>query len=544
MNRWVVLVAIAAAVLSLMVGCASNSEPALSGSHDGNDPADSGSHHPLTPKERVPVFPRSSPPSHLYVYDIRGDSYEMQLLLTTLQGVTSQTEPRIYLLFDTSTDPFWLQEMVDDYGVIYETVADPWTLVDLFVAELDGAIVYDPDLPASVNLATTLAGINQAVVVAPSLLAQAASHGLSVVEDLRGEFADNVEMFTWAMANVWPLANQGILCFSDPRITRLRDYLSAHKILTIMLDPHILDERELLEQILAQTPPNLPLLGWAIDELLGVIVFSQGGKFHVASDGARNMSVTSGLPAPTLSQDHAAFDGQIENKIYLSFALTDGDNVSYSLESLWHMWNDPARGQIPLGWEISFNLLDLGPQAIRYYYETKTPNDMFIGPACGIGYIYPNHYPDLDAFLDLTRPYMQDADMDTIWLINDDLTLPDRYAVAFANGLSLAGIFIDYWPNLDKGFYFASDGTPVLRSQYVYLIGPDQIERILSEKQTEKNFLYPDSPFFLFIGVNGWGTPPTLIKSITDGLSDDFVLLRPDEMFAAMRKAKAAGFEF
>jgi hypothetical protein len=389
-----------------------------------------------------------------------------------------------------------------------------------------------------------MAGIEQAVVAAPSLIADLEAHGLTMVADLRGQFANDVALVDWAMANVWPDANQTIFCFLDPGINPLRDYLAAHRIMAIMLDPHVPAERAKLDEVLAMTPQNIPLLGWAIDELLGVILFSQGGKFHVASDFARNMSVTSGLPFPTLTQDHAAPIETIEPKTYIGFALTDGDNVAYSLDAMWRQWNDPARGSVPLGWEVTFNLVDLAPEAIRYYYETKTDMDMFIGPASGIGYIYPSLYPDLPTFLELTGPYLEAADMDTLWLINDDLTLPDPIVVAYEQALGLAGIFIDYWPNMDKGFYFASDGTPVLRSQYVYLLGPEQIPDIIAEKRIEKDAFYPDSPFFLFIGVNGWTTGPTAVKEIVDGLDDSYIVQRPDEMFAAMRRCAELGYEF
>jgi len=497
------------------------------------------------PREHTPIFPRANAPSHLAVYDARADAFEMQLLLTTLQGVINKSEPRIYLILVNSVDEFWLQEMVDDYGVTTETIGNAWDLFERFKAELSGFVVYDPALPATANLAATIAGIEQAVVAAPTLTAELESRGLTGVEDLRGRFPDNVALYEWAMDEIWPDANHGIMCFSDPLLATLRDYLTANDIMTVMLDPHVPAERALLEEILAETPAHIPLLGWAIDELLGVIIFSEHAKFHVASDWARNLSVYSGLPFPELAQDHQnTYAPAVENKIYLAFAYTDGDNVAYSLDAMWSKWNDPARGEIPLGWEVSFNLVDLGPQAIRYYYETKTGNDMFIGPACGVGYIYPNRYPDLDAFLELTAPYMQAADMDTIWLINDDLTLPDDQATAYARALDLHGIFIDYWPNLDKGFYFASDGTPVVRSQYVYLLGAEQIAEVLAQKELEKQYLYPDSPFFVFIGVNGWSTTPTFIKGIIDGLDDQYEVLRPDALFAAMRKAHAEGWEF
>lgn len=497
-----------------------------------------------------PVFPKSSMPEHLYFYDACTDGYQMQLLLTSLQGVVAKTEPRLYLRVACEEhDQFWLDKMEEYYGITNETAYDPWALVDEFAEEINGLIVYDPDLPGTVDIATTLAGIHSGLVVAPDLLAQVEAHGLSVIQDLRGAFVDNAELNEWALDNLWPDANQGILCFLRPDLTPLRDYLVRNNIMTFYLDPHRPDERVVLERVLNETPPNIPILGWAVDELMGVMLFSEAAKFHVPCDMTSNLSVTSGLPKPVLSQDHAGeYADEIENKIYVTFAYGDGDNLVFSLRYLHNSdkWEDPLRGQIPLGWEISSNLVDLGPQALIYYYETKTENDFIIGPVDGIGYMYPGLYPEehLDTFMDLTKLYFDAADIDTVWMVNNDLSIADDKILAYTSKLDLAGIFIDYWPNCDKGFYFASDGTPVLRSQYVYLLGHDQIESIIAQKQIEKNYLYPDSPFFLFIGVNAWGTPVSRVKQVIDNLTDDFIVLRPDKMFAAMRKAGEEGYVF
>lgn len=533
--------------MSLVLGCAESADPP-SGENDAI-----GEKRMTEVSEKEvwdPVFPKSSMPTHLYYYDGVSDSYEMKLLLTSLQGVVAKTDPRLYLrLINEVHDAFWLQKMEEYYGITSETVADPWALVDQFKDEIDGLIVTDPDLPGTVNIATTLAGIENALVVAPSLLTQAQSHGLDIVMDMRGAFTNNAKLNEWALDNVWPDANQTIICFLRPVLTPLRDYLVRNNIMTFYLDPHRPDERVVLERVLGETPPNIPILGWAVDELLGVILFSEAAKFHVPCDETGNLSVTSGLPKPELSQDHAGvYEPDLENKIYVTFVYGDGDNLVFSLRYLHNTdkWEDPLRGEIPLGWEISSNLIDLGPQALRYYYETKSENDVIIGPVDGIGYMYPGRYPEqhLDTFMDLSARYLGAADMDTVWVVNNDLSIPDDKILAYTSKIDLAGIFIDYWPNSDKGFYFASDGTPVLRSQVVYLLGHDQLEGVIAEKQIEKQYLYPDSPFFLFLGVNAWGTPVGRVKQVIDNLSDEFVVLRPDRMFAAMDKAREEGYVF
>ncbi|HPM75561.1 MAG TPA: GxGYxYP family putative glycoside hydrolase [bacterium] len=491
------------------------------------------------------VFPKSPPPQHLIVLDGQSLSTPMRIMMASLQGVLAKTEPRLY--FHPSIAPWndpaheeegrWLVEMEAKWGVTSETAGDAWAVFDHFRDEVDGFIVYDPELPQTVNVATTLAGLRNAVIAHPDLIAELEARGLTASEDLRGRFADNMALYTWAFAEVWPQANQRLLAFVDDTAHPLRDYLVTHNVFTFQLDPHHYAERPLLETVLAGTPRDIPILGWPLDELLGVMLFSRYGKFHVASDYVSNLSAHSGLTAETLTQEHIVEFGEVENKIYVSFAYSDGDSLAYMNRWAADWFDDPAYGEIPLGWEISCSLVDLAPAVIGFFYDRLDERNMVIGPVSGIGYMYPNQWGDLTEFLRLTDTYLRLADMRTLWLINDDLTLPNEIADEYAQTLDLLGLFIDYWPNADKGWYITPGGAPVLRSRYVYLVGPEQIPEILADAAVEKEFLYPDEPTFVFIGVNAWVTSPTYIKEQIDALDERYEVIRPDAMFAALRAA-------
>jgi len=489
----------------------------------------------------LPIFPKSPPPGTLEVYDTRYDSLEMKLLLISLQGVVNRTQPRIFLI-TADAEVFWLNEAKTTFSLTTEDVTDPWELVEQFKDEIDGAVVYDPDLIQSVNVATTFAGLNNALVAHPSLVSQIEQHGISVIKDLRGQFDDNVEMYRWAFEKLWPSCHHRILAFLNAETPTLRDYLVAHRIFTLQLDFHRPKERELLEEILDKTPRNIPVLGWVIDELIGVATLSKYGKFLTASDNSPNLSVYSGLELEKPGYDEPPDIPEPENIIYVGFAYTDADNLAYVQGSMLTQWLDPARGTVPLGWSFNAAARDLAPHLVAYYQRTKTEQDVLIGPPSGIGYMYPNLYPDLDTFLKITKPYFEWSGFRTIWLINNDLTLSDKIVTAYTKYLALDGIFIDYWPNGDRGFHFASDGTPVLRSWYVYLLGPEQISDILADAAVAKEYFYPDSPFFVFIGVNAWITPPSYIADIANGLDERYQVVRPDVMFGLMKKAHEQGW--
>ncbi len=490
----------------------------------------------------LPIFPKNPAPGVLKVYDARRDSAAMKYLLVSLQGIVNRVQPRIFLYLEDS-ELFWLKEIADNFGVAYEPVADPWTLLDSFLDEVSGAVVYDPGMIQTVNVATTLGALNDALVVHPSLIPQMEERDIPIIEDLRGRFESNVDMYEWAFSELWRDCNHRIIAFQKATIPNPRDYYMSHRIFTFQLDLHRPDERKLLERILADTPENIPVLGWPIDELLGVMIFSKYGKFLLVTEGSPNLSVYSGLELgdPPIHDDPPDVPDP-ENTIYVGFAYGDGDNLSYVQQAMLTRWRDPARGSVPLGWEFNAPARDIAPHLVAYYNRTKTPNDVLIGPASGIGYIYPNLYPDLDYFCRVSSLYFRWHGFRTIWLINNDLTLSDAIATTYTRYIDLDGIFIDYWPTSDRGFHFASDGTPILRSWYVYLLGPEQIPNLLEDAAVAKEYLYPDIPLFVFIGVNAWITPPSLVKQIVDGLDERYTVVRPDVMFGIMRKAHEMGW--
>ena len=115
----------------------------------------------------------------LYTYDL---TYTLKLtnqkriwdethFVSTLQGVVNRHSPRLYVYFtgpDGATDKFWLQCMKDNkylngYKVV--PVKDVESLARLFKKEIDGLVVYDSNVPATSNVASTIAGVENLAAV-------------------------------------------------------------------------------------------------------------------------------------------------------------------------------------------------------------------------------------------------------------------------------------------------------------------------------------------------------------------------------------------
>jgi hypothetical protein len=169
-------------------------------------PSTSGS-----PARLLPAFER---PKHLHYGDVSKLNGADQTLLTTLQGIVNRTRPELYFSYDTGTmstpDAKWLADM----HLPTTSYANPLDLVAKYRSRVRGAIIHDPAVPDSLNVATTLAGLENSVVADAD---QAKAHGLRIVKDLRGMFdGDRVKTYRWQLDNLFPRVTHKLLAGLPP----------------------------------------------------------------------------------------------------------------------------------------------------------------------------------------------------------------------------------------------------------------------------------------------------------------------------------------
>lgn len=159
----------------------------------------------------LPIFPEAH---HFDAADLTSLSGDEQGLLVSLQGIVNRKEPRLY--FYWGTDPTNL-EWLNTIKVPSTVTTDPWSLLRKYRDEIDGAIVFDPDVPDTINLATTLAGMKNAVVATADL---AEAYGLHILEDLRGKYADKFAVYNYALSSVWPKTTRRMVTAIGPSNTQ------------------------------------------------------------------------------------------------------------------------------------------------------------------------------------------------------------------------------------------------------------------------------------------------------------------------------------
>jgi hypothetical protein len=161
------------------------------------------------------LLPKFGEPGHLHAASVAALPGEDQLLLTTLQGVVNRRKPTLYFLYDRgedTPDERWLAGFDPEQVTLH---ADALSLIDTYRNQAKGAIVYDPEVPDSINVATTLAGLENAVVATAE---QAARYGFRIIEDLRGVFTgqDKVQIYRWQLEHLWPRCDHRLLAGLPP----------------------------------------------------------------------------------------------------------------------------------------------------------------------------------------------------------------------------------------------------------------------------------------------------------------------------------------
>ena len=81
--------------------------------------------------------------------------------------------------------------------------------------------------------------------------------------------------------------------------------------------------------------------------------------------------------------------GRVVPKNYAAIYVGDYDSAAWLYQRLPGLWDDPARGSVPLGWAFNPTLDARFPVGLAYTRRTATPNDSFMTGDSGAGYLNP-----------------------------------------------------------------------------------------------------------------------------------------------------------
>ncbi|MCL2106649.1 MAG: discoidin domain-containing protein [Oscillospiraceae bacterium] len=370
--------------------------------------------------QALPHF--GAPAAVLDGMDIRNLPFDAQLAAQCIQGVVNRRGTRLYSEFENES---W----VSDLGLTVEFLPDWKDAALKYRDELSGLVIYNPDIRDTANVANTIAGIRGGIAVSPALAEtfSASPFELPVLVDLRevAAITDKLSAYRWMHANYWDQCGRrtisGLVPDGHPQ---MRDFATAVKAAIMWLDPGVPEEREVMKLFFDDSSPiNTFYTGWWPDEGQGIAFASSYGVSTIPSDFYRNMTVYSGMSheitIPAVPEKPALENG----KIYVALLLSDGDNIQYCQGFFKgdRVWDDPRRGEVPIGYTFSPMLLDAGPQLLNWYYSGATENDVFVCGPSGAGYTHVEHWPNrafAEKYAAISNDYFERSGFDfiTMWV--------------------------------------------------------------------------------------------------------------------------------
>ncbi len=522
-----------------------------------------------SPEYLIPEFQQIS---HLHVCNLIGASYETNITLSTLVGLVNRPEPKVYVIMGDD-EAFWLKEAFSDIpqDPISATGDNALgTLLDMYHQSVKGVVIYDPNLKDTVNIATMIAAQQDGIAVSPTQAPVLQNkYNLSVLSDLRTHgWTNRLQAYHWALQNLRNGCSSRLVAGLDLKNINLRSFLVATRTFIYNLDSRnylpnlaslltdgIYSERGLMREILRSYPPGSVHLGWFADESSGVKLTSQVAMTVLATDLFANFEVFAARP-PTPVTVPSLRVLQVEkltakpNTVYVSFTISDGDNLQYSQHRMKNIWRDPARGSLPIGWTISPAILHAAPRLAEFYLKSATPNDEFIAGPSGAGYMFPSHWPTehLDAFLQRTGKEMQAMNLTTLEVLDSDFL--HSAGLPIISSINLTGmIFSDE----ERGHQFAQALRPFGLQGMLSGAG---LKRVLSRPLDGVAFYQnlgladsvdgtvkmirnvansrPARPLYLNVYMLAWKIGPADLKAIVQKLGSGYEVVLPKTLLAML----------
>ncbi len=484
-----------------------------------------------SPPTRVPrisgsPYPASQQPDTLFVVNEAQFSPDQRFTIETLQGILAQKKPAIYRLIPGGYT-LWLSDLQRHFGVTvnhaFET--DFSGLLGHFKSRISGYILCDLR-EASANVALSLCGIQNATAVTPEIQPVADSLGIPFLLNVRGQNTnDLLQKYGSDFTN-------SIVSFQDPdKCLNLGDYPIFSKAVTFYSH----EGDAIFDRVLGRSPRGGALLGWGHDEFQLVSQSSKRGFWVHAADWALNLSTLTNFNAE-LHQKPPADSSMIstENVHTVCFLMTDGDNVQWLLNDFAtsdHWYGSSLRGKVNLGWGVSPALAELAPTVLDYFYRqaanSSSGRDYFVAASSGLGYMYPELFPDLSRFSGLTAAFMKKADLHIVNIIGNDSSR--AFLAPYLSQNQIDAVFYYDFSNYSggKGVIHWISGKPVIFGRYNLWQG-FETPLSLAEKLNHLSRDAHSPQGYSLIPVHVWSNGVSQVVSCANRLQPDVLVVTPD----------------
>jgi hypothetical protein len=486
------------------------------------------------------LWPRFSAPKVIDAVDVQTLSSTDLLTAITLQGVyNAQNRPsRLYLVTEAD-DNDWLTAVPKNIPVVKVPAPKDGDTLKMLLTRykpfIHGAVETNATNADATNLATTMAGLDHAVVISPSQESLAKSLGIKILYSFNtAEFTgyNNVQTYQWGVDNLLSKSSTKLeVMLPGNDVSHIRDYAAATGAFMFYLTSTDPAQKTVMDTIIQHTPANTPIMGYIPDEGPDVADLSSLGHFLNASDFLTNESVWAAIPSPVSlreSTEPGALKAQ-SNTVYVAWEVSDGDNAQYMQHRMRDVWKDPNLGAIPEGWTVAPGSVEFAPTLLSYFNKLLPKNSELVSGPSGIGYSTQMSGSDLADFAKLSTTVMKRDDIKTVddWESLGDLN-------TFAQNADVPSISVNA-PLAPEQI----GNTTVMGQTSGYIANAqDNFCTILQQSASKQ----ANQPLFLEPLVDGWNLDPTDILHISQQLAAagqkegvHYVFTTPTELALTMR---------
>lgn len=457
-------------------------------------------------------------------------------LLVSLQGLANRAAPQLYVVHPPDFQWEITGPLFDFYqrkhSVQFAEIKSADEALARFASAARGYVVWDPAVPATMNVAFTIAGLDDALVVTAGQIPLVEKHGLKPVDDLRGRYdgQTDAQIYADAVTRYWARCTHDSIMLMGGHAGAVRqpamaDWGVRQRMFFQDLSANPFrhpEELALAQRLLGELKPGAIVFGWHsyakdTEEQWTTLLSGYGLKM----EGLHNLPNLSFncqfgfTPGFKFTNSHRVpLDAKLtaEAKVYLAFVQSDSIGIG--------VWTKPGRGKLPFAWQVTMNWTKFSPAALEYFHESATPNDYFIGGLSGPGYMYPNHIPadrfpllmrearEMMAVLDEHVMEIMDNSAADGNVGNADLTREtvDRYYEAFPDVL---GFINGYGPARTRDL---RDTRPLL--SYDYYIDPRRPRGEVAADLNELIALNSTRPYFLLVHVRESNDVNSLVEVV------------------------------
>lgn len=443
-------------------------------------------------------------------------------MLVSLQGLANRDEARLYIVHPTDfqweiTEPLY-DFYIRKHGIEFAQIDSAKKALELFGSHAAGYVVWDQAEGTTLNVAFTIAGLEDAIVVTEELIPMAESQGLKVIDDLRGRYdgQSDTEIYADAIDRYWHRCNRDKIMLMGGHRGRvmmpamadwgIRERMFFHDL---SADPREADELVLNRRLLGDLNVGATVFGWhpysKDTEEQSTMLLSEYGLKMEGLHNLPNLSYNCQFeftPGFKFTNNHnVGLDEKLEaeEKVYLSFVQSDSVGIG--------VWTKPGRGKLPFAWQVTMNWTKFSPAALEYFHESATPNDYFIGGLSGPGYMYPNNIPEdrFFALMDEAKELMKTLDERVMEIMDNSAAdgnvgnaelfeeTVDRYYKAFPD---VIGFINGYGPARTRDL---RDNRPLI--SYDYYIDPKRPREEVAADLNELIRLNQKLPYFMLVHV-------------------------------------------